>query len=133
VKVVFDTNVFIAALLTQGLCSRLLHRARAGEFALEASPFIMGEVHRTLSRKFKLTREEIAWSTTPVVEAVSRIIEPEVVNQGICSDADDDNILACAVTARAEYLVTGDSELLKLGSFQGVTIVSPRDFEALFL
>ena len=132
-KVVFDTNVFIAALLTEGLCSRLLHRARAGEFALEASPFIMEEVHRTLSRKFKLTREEIAWSTTPVVEAVSRIIEPEVVIQGICSDADDDNILACAVTARAEYLVTGDSELLKIGSFQGVTIVSPRDFEALFL
>jgi uncharacterized protein len=132
-NVVFDTNVFIAALITEGLCSRLLRRARAGEFALVACPVILEEIQRALRQKFKLTRDEITWATAPIVEAISRMLEPETSITGICRDADDENILACAVAARAEYLVTGDADLLTIGSFREVTIVSPRDFEALFV
>jgi len=55
---------------------------------------------------------------------------PEIT--GVCRDPDDDRILACAVAHEAQYIVTGDKDLLVLGTFRGVKIVSPRDFELLF-
>ncbi len=132
-KVVFDTNVLIAALITEGICSKLLHRARTGEFSLASCPFIMKEVRRILSRKFRLANGEIASAMEPVTEAVGQIIEHNLKIKGVCRDADDDNILACALAAKAEYLVTGDADLLELKRYQGIRIITPRDFEALFL
>jgi putative PIN family toxin of toxin-antitoxin system len=121
-----------AFILTEGLCSRLLRRARAGEFVLIACPFIIEEIQHTLRIKFEMTPENIAWATAPIIEAISLVVEPDVAITGICRDVDDDNILACAVAAKATYLVTGDADLLKMAAFQGVIIVSPRDFESQF-
>ncbi|MBI5102634.1 MAG: putative toxin-antitoxin system toxin component, PIN family [Nitrospirae bacterium] len=130
---VFDTNVLIAALITEGICSKLLHRARAGEFVLASCPFIMKELRRILSKKFRLADAEITSAMEPVTEAVGRIIEHTLKIKGVCRDADDDNVLACACAAKADYLVTGDDDLLILKSYQGVRIITPRDFEALFV
>jgi predicted nucleic acid-binding protein len=47
-------------------------------------------------------------------------------------DAYDDNVLACSLVAEADYLVTGDSDLLELKSFKGIPIITPRAFEMLF-
>ena len=58
---VFDTNVLIAAIITEGICSKLLHRARAGEFSLVSCPFIMTELRRTLSKKFRLSHDDIVF------------------------------------------------------------------------
>lgn len=130
---VFDTNVLIAALITEGICSKLLHRARTGEFTLASCPFIMKELRRILSKKFRLADGEMASAVEPVTEAIDQIIEHTLKIKGVCRDADDDNILACALAAKAEYLVTGDADLLELKSYQGIRIITPRDFEALFL
>jgi len=130
---VFDTNVIIAALITEGICSKLLRRARTGEFTLASCPFIIKEVRRILSKKFHLADGEIASAIEPVSEAVGQISEHNLKIKGVCRDADDDNILACALAAKAEYLVTGDADLLELKSYQGIRIITPRDFEALFL
>ncbi len=130
---VFDTNVLVAALITEGICAKLLHRARAGEFLLVSCPFIMKEVRRVLVRKFRLGDEETSWAIESVTEAVDRIIKHDLKVEGVCRDTDDDNILACALAAKAEYLVTGDADLLELKRHKGVKIISPRDFEAMFL
>lgn len=130
---VFDTNVLIAALITEGICSKLLHRARTGEFTLATCPFIMKELRRILLKKFRLADGEIASAMEPVTEAIDQIIDHTLKIKGVCRDADDDNILACAVAAKAEYLVTGDADLLSLKSYQDVRIITPRDFEALFI
>jgi len=129
---VFDTNVLIAAIVTQGLCSKILYRARAGEFSLISCPFIQKELNRVPSRKFRLVRKQIATVLEPVEDAIYKVIEHSITVEGISRDADDDNILACAVAAKADYLVTGDTDLLDLKRFKGVRIVTPRDFEALF-
>lgn len=50
----------------------------------------------------------------------------------ICRSADDDNILACSIASKAEYLVTGDADLLVIKTFKGCKILTPRDFEMLF-
>ncbi|MDP2156143.1 MAG: putative toxin-antitoxin system toxin component, PIN family, partial [Nitrospirota bacterium] len=123
----------IAALITEGICSKLLHRARTGEFTIASCPFIMKELRRILSKKFRLADAEMASAMEPVTEAIDQIIEHTLKVKGVCRDADDDNILACALAAEAEYLVTGDADLLVLKSYQGIRIITSRDFEALFL
>lgn len=130
--VVFDTNVLIAAIITEGICSKLLHRAAAGEFSLISCPFIMKELRRTLSKKFRLSHEETVSAIEPIKEAIERCIEHDFKITDICRDADDDNIIACAVAAKADYLVTGDSDLLEIKSHKDIKIITPRDFEALF-
>ena len=129
---VFDTNVLIAAIITEGICSKLLHRARAEEFSLLSSPFIMKELRRILSKKFDLSREDIALAMEPISEAISQVIEHSLKITDICRDTDDDNVITCALAAKADYLVTGDSDLLQIKTYRGVKVVSPRDFEALF-
>ena len=53
--------------------------------------------------------------------------------KSVCRDPEDDAILACALEARVDYLVTGDEDLLELKVFKGIRIVTPRDFEILFV
>ena len=129
---VFDTNVLIAAIITEGVCTKLLHRARSREFSLVSCPFIMAEIRRVLSKKFRLLHDETASAMEPVSEAIEHIIKHNVKITDICRDADDDNVLACALAAKAAYLVTGDADLLELKNLRGVKIITPRDFEALF-
>ena len=69
----------------------------------------------------------------PINEAICQVIEYSLKITDICRDADDDNIIACAAAAKADYLVTGDSDLLEIKGYQGVKIITPRDFEALFV
>ena len=130
---VFDTNVLIAAIITEGICSKLLHRARAREFSLVSCPFIMKELQRILSKKFRLSHDELPSAMEPISEAISQVIEHSLKVKDICRDADDDNIIACAVAAKAAYLVTGDSDLLEIKSYKDIKIITPRDFEALFV
>lgn len=129
--VVFDTNVLIAAIITEGVCSKLLHRARSREFSLVSGPFIMAEIQRTLTKKFRLSHNETASAIEPISEAIRQIIKHDIKITGICRNADDDNVLACALAAKAAYLVTGDADLLAVKNFRGVKIITPRDFEAL--
>jgi len=130
---VFDTNVLIASIITEGICSKLLHRARIGEFSLISCPFIIEELRRILSKKFRLPQEELALAMEPISEAISQIIEHNLKITDICRDADDDNIIACAVAAKAAYLVTGDADLLEMKKYKNIKIITPRDFEALFV
>ena len=67
-----------------------------------------------------------------IKEAIEQNIEHDLKITDICRDADDDNIIACAVAAKADYLMTGDSDLLEIKSYKDFKIVTPRDFEAMF-
>ncbi|MEW6681826.1 MAG: putative toxin-antitoxin system toxin component, PIN family [Nitrospirota bacterium] len=129
---VLDTNVLIAALVTEGACSKLLFRARRRDFFLVTSPFILSEVQRVLARKFRASRAENVSAIRLIREAAHRVVEPNVRVERTCRDPDDDHILACAREAEAEYLVTGDHDLLVMETFRGTRILTPRDFELLF-
>jgi putative PIN family toxin of toxin-antitoxin system len=52
--------------------------------------------------------------------------------RGTCRDQEDDPVLACALACKADYLVTGDRDLLEIKKFHKIKIVSPREFELLF-
>ena len=131
-KVVFDTNVLVAAFVTEGICFRLLTRARQNQFQLITCPFILEEFEEVLSKKFSATKDQAKESLQLISEAAHSIVRPTQIITGACRDPDDDQILSCGLAAKADYLVTGDMDLLELREFRGTRIVTPRDFEVLF-
>jgi len=132
VKAVFDTNVFVTAFVTEGICSKLLIRGRKRDFDLIACPIILREFEQVLIKKLSATRNEARDALRLISEALSSIVSPSRRVEGICRDREDDAILACALAAEADYLVTGDNDLLVLKTFKGIKTVTPRDFELLF-
>ena len=131
-KAVFDTNVLIAAFLTEGLCSGLLIRARKQAFNLVLCDDIIREFEGILIKKFKLTSTDISEISAIVSEAASEILHKLGPIPNICRDPNDDMIIACAIDAAADYIVTGDEDLLILKRYKDIVIINPRNFEALF-
>ena len=123
--VVLDTNVLVAALVAEGLCREVVHRAVRMR-VLATSTDLLEELDTTLGRKFRITP-----ATTAFLKGLRqqiRLVEPQQLSKPVCRDRDDDVVLATAVAARADVIVTGDQDLLVLVSFEGIAIVSPRQF-----
>lgn len=131
-RAVFDTNVLVAAFATEGLCATLLRRARKGEFHLLLCPGILQEFRGVLRDKFAAAPEEIREAVLLLQEGSEAVMPGPVPVVGVSRDPSDDAVLTCALAAQAEFLVTGDADLLALQTFRGIRIVRPRDFEALF-
>ena len=132
-KAVLDTNVLVAAFVNEGVCSKLLIRARKRQFQLFVSHFILQEFEQVLVRKLRVSGDEARDAVRLISEAVSLILLPRKLEAPVCRDSKDDNVLACSLAAEADYLVTGDADLLDLRSFRGTFIVTPRNFESLFV
>ena len=131
-KAVFDTNVLIAAFVSEGLCTKLLIRARKKDFQLILCPYILDEFGDVLCRKFSASARETKNARNLIIEASESIIIPHKSINGICRDPHD-YILASAISAKTDYIVTGDNDLLVLGQFGGVKIITPKAFEMLFV
>jgi len=131
-RVVLDTNVLVAAFTTEGVCATLLRRARKREFQLVLCPIIFQEFRGVLRKKFAATTDEVRDAVTLIHEAVEEVVPDPAAISRISRDRSDDAVLACALAASAEVLVTGDDDLLSLRAFHGIQIIQPRDFEALF-
>ncbi len=131
-KAVFDTNVLIAAFLTEGICAKLLIRARKRDFDLILCDAILQEFERVLKKKFATSPSEISEVLAILSEAAWDIRLRIDTIAPVCRDPDDDLILACARESVADYIVTGDEDLLVLKDYQGTSIIGPREFERLF-
>ena len=131
-KAVFDTNVLIAAFLTEGICAKLLVRAHRRDFDLILCDAILQEFERVLKKKFAISPHETSEALTILSEATQEILGHTHSVTPICRDSDDDLILACARDAAADYIVTGDEDVLVLKNYERIRIVTPREFEKLF-
>lgn len=127
-KLVLDVNVLVAAFGTRGACSELFSHV-AGRYPVAISELMLVDLRQNLTRKFRLTSEEAA-SVESVVRAAAAVVEPGGLDKSTCRDPDDDHVLAVALLAGADAIVTGDKDLLVLHPFRGVAIVRPRDFWA---
>ncbi len=130
--VVFDTNIYIAAFVADGICARLVRRARKREFELLLCHIIIHEFSSKLKVKFRCTSKEIEQACSLNLEAAAAVLDGGTLSPPVCRDQKDDTILACAEAAAAEYLVSGDKDLLVLKRHGRCQILSPRDFEMLF-
>ena len=131
-RVVFDTNVLIAAFLTEGVCSKLLVRARWREFELFLSDDIILEFERNLRQKFAFSPSEISDARSVLLEASGKIVQKASPVVPVCRDPEADKILACVKHTDADYLVTGDQDLLVIDPYCRTRIVTPRNFENIF-
>jgi putative PIN family toxin of toxin-antitoxin system len=131
-KAVFDTNVLIAAFLTEGICAKLLIRARRRDFDMILCDGILQEFKRVLKKKFTASPHEMSEALLILSAAAQDILGQTYSIVPICRDSDDDLILACARDAVADYVVTGDEDLLVLKNYEGISILNPKEFEKLF-
>ena len=128
-RVLLDSNVWLAILTTDGQCRRLW-RAVRGRSQIHASPDILGEIEEKLRRKFGFTPRH-AHLLTHFVRRQTISVEINPPAPKVCRDPDDDPILAAAFQAGCTHLVTGDNDLLVLKEFEGVVIVTPGAFAKL--
>ena len=124
-RVVLNTNVVVAALLTNGLCHEAFRRA-ARRRALVSSTTLLDEIESTLRRKFIVTAHVRTFLRA--LRGQIQLVEPEPLPSPVCRDPDDDVVLATAITAGVNLIVTGDRDLLVLRIYEGVRLVTPRQF-----
>lgn len=127
-KVVLDTNTIISALFWKGAPRQVLDLARFGKITLFTTPELLAELSNILERdKFaqrlvmaKVTVDELVYGYA----ALSRVIRPVKIQPVIAADPDDDRVLACALAAKAQAIVSDDSHLMNLGTFEGIMILT---------
>ncbi len=127
-RVTADTNILVSGLVyKRGKPYELLLMALAGSINLTVSQHILDEMADVLARKFDANREEITEANL-IVRDAARVVIPAVRLDVIKEDPPDNRILECAVTAGAEYIATGDKDLLRLGSYDSIKILTVSDF-----
>jgi uncharacterized protein len=126
VIVVLDTSVWISALEFDGIPGLALVRALTVD-QVAVSDFIRTEIMRVLTGKFARDPAELE---NQLDELLAQALFVEVTGEitGICRDPNDNAILETAWKARANYLVAGDKDLLSLGTFGEIAIISPAAY-----
>jgi putative PIN family toxin of toxin-antitoxin system len=125
-RIVLDANVVVAAFAARGLCEALFELCLGSHEILLSEP-LLDEIRRNLVKKVKLERHTVDGIERLLRENGS-LLEPAVVVADACRDADDLHILGLAKAGKADYLVTGDNDLLVLKRFGPCRIVAPRQF-----
>lgn len=128
-KAVIDTNVWVSALLGTGVPKKLKDRLAKAHYQAICSTQLVDELIDVLARpKFagKITEIDAA-ELVRMLRTSALFVEPEPL-VSISRDPKDDVFLACSVAAGADYLVTGDNDLLTLKHFGATKIVTPQEF-----
>ena len=126
-RAVIDTNVFLSALLGSESCGQLYEELKNNSFLPVTSKELMEEIEEVVKRKkFDLTAKEIDDMVTLIGKKSKNVILQHKIQ--ICRDIEDNIFLDCAVAGRADYIVTGDKDLLALSSFRGIHISPPSQF-----
>lgn len=125
-KVVLDSNVIVAAFAARGLCGALFELC-LDRHTIILSDFILAEVRRAFAQKLKMPQHSIS-KIESYLREICVLSSFDKITKNICRDKDDNNVIALAVSANADFIITGDKDLLVLKKYQSVRIVSPREF-----
>ncbi len=126
-RVVADTNIYISALMFGGLPGMLLDLGLMHAIRLVISPALLDELQDKLRVKFGVLAQDAA-AIRAKLESIGDLIVPAIVLDVVTDDPDDNRVLECAVTGRADYIVSGDRHLLKLKEHAGIPILTAREF-----
>lgn len=130
-KAVLDTNVLVSALIARGGTPARILRHPA-PFRLVTAEELLAELAQVLHyehirSRYRLT-EAIIQGYLQRIRAASHLVEIQHNVTVVEEDPDDDRFVACALTANADYLVSGDKHLLRLSAYAGIAIVTPAAF-----
>jgi putative PIN family toxin of toxin-antitoxin system len=126
-RVVADTNVFISALMFGGLPGRFLDLALSRRFILVTSKALLDELDEKLRGKFAVSEGD-ALLIRAKLEANAKVVEPDFELNAVADDPDDNRVLECAVAGKADFIVSGDRHLLRIESYEGIAILTVRQF-----
>ncbi len=127
IGVTADTNVYISAFIFAGVPRQFLLEAEAGRFRLAISETMLDELRGVLRDKF-------AWSETEIEEmrahlaGCTTLVHPTQTLDVVPDDPEDNRIIECAVAAGSRFIVTGDGDLLRLGSYGNIQILKAAEF-----
>ena len=131
-RVVLDTNIVISGLLWSGTPHEVMKRAFERKFMPFATEAMLDELSEVLAReKFKTRLTSRNQSVADMVSQYAKtvqIVDAESLETQVSEDADDDVFIACAIKAKANYIVSGDPHLLKLKHYETISIIDARSF-----
>lgn len=126
-KIVLDTNIIISAFGWEGNSRELLRQILNQEHECILSVKIVKELKKVLDYpKFKFTSEQKK-KFLEIVLQISTVIETKI-ELDVCDDKNDNIFLECSIEGKADYIITGDDDLLRLKKFNNVEIISVKDF-----
>jgi putative PIN family toxin of toxin-antitoxin system len=125
-RVVLDSNIFIAAVASRGLCEAIVELCLE-RHSLVVGEGILGEIEDKLRTKIKVPSRVVA-EYMKFLRQNADLVRPEKLEAKTCRDPDDLMVLGLVAPGEAEAIVTGDKDLLVLGSFKGASIMTPRAF-----
>ncbi len=128
-RFVFDTNVVVSALLLADSVPRQAFDKALSEGSILISVPVLLELAEVLGRehlnKYLLEEERMRFLVALLKEAELVEIKDEIME---CRDPKDNKFLDLASSGNADYLISGDNDLLVLNPFRGISILSPREF-----
>ena len=131
VRLVLDTNIAVSGLLWLGTTGKLIDAAQARSISLYTSAPLPAELCGVLARKkFVKQLQARALDIVEVFDgyaALTTIVTPASIVSAIAKDPTDNAVLACALAAQVDLIVSGDADLLNLKSYQRIPIVNPAE------
>ena len=128
VRIVADTNTIVSGLLWSGPPQELINAARAKRITLYSSVALTAEFAEVIGREQFAKRLRAArLSAAELVSDYARLakfIIPADINPTVAGDADDDQVLACALAASADAIVSGDKHLRNLKTYQNIPVIN---------
>ena len=131
-KITLDTNVLISATFWKGNSDKIIEKVEKKDIELILSKDIIEEFARVL--KYKEIQEKVKNKnlemkrTVEKIISISKIIEPAEKLEVVEEDPDDNKFLECAKSGKVDFIVSGDNHLLKLKEFEGMKIITPKEF-----
>jgi putative PIN family toxin of toxin-antitoxin system len=125
-RVVLDTNVIVAAFAARGLCAEVFEVC-VSDHSIVLSEHILSETQDKLIKKVKLPKKA-ALAIIDYLRGIAEIVIPVLLDKSICRDKDDVIIIGTAISGLANFIITGDEDLLILKTYKDVKIVTPRQF-----
>ncbi len=126
-RAVADTNIVVSAFLWGGTPREILGAARDETITLFTSAALIAELEDVLAReKFTLRIARVGSSVAEMIDgylALAQMVRPGAPPR-VVRDPDDDHVIACALSAEAEIVVSGDAGLFSLGRYEGISVVT---------
>ena len=132
-KVIIDTNVLVSALLFNGRLSGIIDLWKKGEIIPLLSRETFNEFAKVLSYpKFSLTEDEIRGLIVEEITPYFEMVNSVKSVKNVCRDRDDDIFLSCALSASADYIISGDKDLCDMKQYKKIKIITPHALLNLF-
>jgi putative PIN family toxin of toxin-antitoxin system len=128
-KIVLDANVIVAAFASRGLCESIFELC-ISEHEIILCDDLLREIERNLRAKIKLPLKTVD-AINEFLQEHSLMFDPTPLPKNACRDEDDVKVLGLAIASCADYIVTGDKDLLILEHYQKIPILSPRAFSVI--